>query len=92
LRRIVGVDHDDGARGGGDDVLEMIEVRLPSVRRIRAVEPRASAELGKHCGVQRVSWQGHEHFALVVDECAQRQFDRFRRAGCDQHAVGGDGP
>ena len=62
----------------------MVEVGRPSVRRIRPVETRARAEFRQHRRVERIRRHRDEHFALVVDERAQRQLDRFRRAGGDE--------
>ncbi len=89
-RRVVGIDDDQRARGRRDEAVDVIEVGRPSARRVGAIEPRARAELRQHRRVQRIRRHRHEHIAFVVDDRAQRQLDRFRRAGGDEDAVGGD--
>ena len=78
------------ARGRRDEAVHVIEIGRPSARRIGAVEAGARAELREHRRVQRIRRHRHQHVAVLVDDRAQGQIDRFRRAGGDEHAVGGD--
>ena len=88
--RVVGIDDDERARGRRDQALEVIEVRHPSARRVEPVVLRGGVELREHRGVERIGGHRHEHFAARVDHGAQGELDAFRRAGGDEHAIGGD--
>ena len=89
--RVVGIDDDERARRRRHEAAQVIEIRHPPAVGIGPIEQRARAELGDDGRVQRIGRHRHQHFAVFVDERAERELDAFGRAGREKRAIRRDG-
>ncbi len=87
---VVGIDQDQRARAIGDQAPDVIEIRLPAIVGIGAVEHRLRPDLGDHRGVERIGRHRHEHLVVGVDQRVERDLDALGGAGGEQHPIGID--
>ncbi len=88
--RVVGIDQDQRARAIGDQALDVIEIGLPAVVGIGAVEHRLRPDFGDDRRVERIGRHRHEHFVVGIDQRVEGDLDALGRAGGEQHAIGID--
>ena len=85
--RIVRVDDDQCTGRGGDEPLEMIQIRHPLRGWIEAIEIGAGANPGQHRRVQRIGRHRDQDVGAFVDQRADGELDAFRGSGGDEDAV-----
>ena len=84
---IVRVDDDQRPGAGRDERRNVIEIRLPAVRRVFAVVARFRPDFREHGRVEWVGRKRHQDGVAGIDQGGQRQFDALGGAGGDEHAI-----
>ena len=85
--RVVRIDRHNRASVRCHQRREVIEIGNPAAFGIGVVILRPRAELGDDRRVQRVGRHRHEHFTVFVEQCRQREFDRFGCSRGDEDAI-----
>ena len=89
-RRVVRVDHDDGARALRDQRLDFFRVRHEAaLGSARIVDGPPAVQVHRR-GPERVVGARDQHFLVRREQCPQREVDQFAHAVADEDVVGRD--
>ena len=88
--RVVRVDDQNRLRAVGNLALDVVDIRVPLVVRVAAIEHRlAAAEIGV-VAPQRVARRRQQDFVPRADQRVHQHAGRFAHAVADEHVVGHD--
>jgi hypothetical protein len=85
--RVVRIDHDERARVGGDQTLQVNQIGLPPPVRVGPIVAGARVDLREHRGVERIRRHRHEHLAAAIHERTEDEIDGFRRTRRNQRPI-----